>query len=80
MPSSYDDDDLPATREELRNTFKLVRLQILSPLSLLVSAGATIVCNSLIKPNMCQFSRPPFSHFFLSCPVSLSGKDPVAEC
>lgn len=79
MPSSYDDDDLPATREELRNTFKLVRLQILSPLSLLVSAGATIVCNSLIKPNMCQFSRPLFLTSS-SCPIPFSDKDPVAEC
>lgn len=59
MPSSYDD-DLPATREELRQTFRLVRLQIISPLSLLVSAGANIVCASLLKPNLCQ-SLPFFS-------------------
>jgi hypothetical protein len=57
MPSSYDD-DLPATREELRATFRLVRLQIISPLSLLVSAGANVVCASLLKPNSCQ-SPPP---------------------
>lgn len=50
--SSY---DLPQTQAELRSTFALVRLQIVSPLSLLVSIGANLVCSLFIKPSMGAF-------------------------
>ncbi|KAL7415651.1 hypothetical protein BDY24DRAFT_266155 [Mrakia frigida] len=63
--SSY---DLPQTQAELRSTFALVRLQIVSPLSLLVSIGANLVCSLFIKPSMADISR---SHPTLVTPLSL---------
>jgi hypothetical protein len=65
MPSSYD--DLPQTRAELRSTFALVRLQIVSPLSLLVSIGS-----SRCLPSPLRFFSPPFPSELISFIPQLS--------
>jgi hypothetical protein len=56
--SSYDPPTDAAgiiTQEELRQSMKLVRLQITTPLSLLMAIGANLVCALAIKPGLGEF-------------------------
>ncbi len=58
--SSY---DAPAdaggiiTQEEMRQSMKLVRLQITTPLSLLMAIGANLVCALAVKPGLGEWAR-----------------------
>jgi hypothetical protein len=53
--SSYDpipDSDGIITQEEMRQSMKLVRLQITTPLSLLMAIGTGLVCALAVKPGL----------------------------
>lgn len=40
------------TQEEMQRSMKLVRLQIATPLSLLMTIGANLVCALAVKPGL----------------------------
>jgi hypothetical protein len=58
--SSYDpipDSDGIITQEEMRQSMKLVRLQITTPLSLLMAIGTGLVCALAVKPGLAEVSK-----------------------
>jgi hypothetical protein len=55
MPSSYDppmDATGIITQEEMHRSMMLVRLQIATPLSLLMTIGSNLVCALAVKPGL----------------------------
>lgn len=67
--SSYDEEDhlhlLPQdnmdagiiTQEEMKRSMKLVRLQIATPLSLLMTIGANLVCALAVRPGLADINK-----------------------
>jgi len=48
---------LPASDPLVRQALALIRLQVLTPLSVLVSIGANLVCAIVVRPTMAEISR-----------------------
>ncbi|EJU01326.1 hypothetical protein DACRYDRAFT_67205 [Dacryopinax primogenitus] len=48
---------LPTSDPLVRQALALIRLQVLTPLSVLVSIGATLVCAVVVRPTMGEISR-----------------------
>ena len=63
MPSSYDppmDATGIITQEEMHRSMMLVRLQIATPLSLLMTIGSNLVCALAVKPGLGESILPVY--------------------
>lgn len=58
--SSYDalpDETGIITQDEMRRSMQLVRLQIATPLSVLMTIGASLVCALAVKPGLADINK-----------------------